>query len=74
LRVVGDAVDRYLVIGAFSENVPEKCSGLPVKQYSGTDLQKILSPNFKKIRCLEEDHLTSFNTLQSFTFCSFEKT
>src|ERR1700744_706574 len=26
LRIVGDAIDRYLVIGTFSENGPEKCS------------------------------------------------
>lgn len=73
LRIAGNAIDRYMVIGTFSENGPEKCSGLPVKKYSETDLQRTVSRDFKKIKCVAEDHLTPFNTLQSFTFCSFEK-
>jgi len=73
LKVAGDTVDQYLVVGTFSENGPEKCSGLPVKQYSEAALQQTLARDFKKIECVTEDHVTPFNTVQNFTFCSFQK-
>lgn len=73
MEIAGSAVKKYLVVGTFSENGPEKCSGLPVKQYSETELQQALSKNFQKIECIKEDHITPFNTVQNFLFCSFEK-
>lgn len=73
LNIAANAVEQYLVVGTFSENGPEKCSGLPVKQYSETELQKALAKDFQKIKCITEDHPTPFNTLQNFVFCSFGK-
>jgi SAM-dependent methyltransferase len=73
LAIADQAVDNYLVIGTFSENGPEKCSGLPVRQYSENPLQKQLNRCFAKIRCINEDHLTPFQTIQNFLFCSFKK-
>jgi 2-polyprenyl-3-methyl-5-hydroxy-6-metoxy-1,4-benzoquinol methylase len=63
-----------MVVGTFSDNGPEKCSGLPVKQYNENSLTTLLRKYFKKIRCITTDHLTPFNTLQNFLFCSFQKT
>ena len=63
-----------MVIGTFSTNGPEKCSGLPVKQYNENTLTSLLQKYFKKIRCITTDHLTPFNTIQHFLFCSFQKT
>ena len=63
----------FLMIGTFSENGPAKCSGLPVVQYSEDLLSSTLAANFRKIRCLKEDHETPFHTLQNFLFCSFRK-
>ncbi len=62
-----------LLIGTFSESGPEKCSGLPVKQYTENALTGTLKKWFKKIRCIHTDHLTPFNTIQNFLFCSFQK-
>jgi hypothetical protein len=73
LETAGSAVGQYLVVGTFSDNGPDKCSGLPVKQYSEIELQQTLSKDFQKIECITEDHPTPFNTLQNFVFCSFEK-
>lgn len=73
VQIAAGAVDQYLIIATFSDNGPEKCSGLQIKQYSETDLQQTLAVNFRKIECLTEDHVTPFNTVQNFTFCSFEK-
>src|SRR5687767_1004188 len=63
----------YITIGTFSEAGPKKCSGLPVKQYSEETLSSILNTYFEKIRCVTEDHVTPFQTLQNFLFCSFRK-
>jgi SAM-dependent methyltransferase len=67
------AVSGYLTIGTFSENGPERCSGLPVKQYSEDELALVLASGFRKIRCTHEDHFTPFNTIQNFLFCNFGK-
>jgi SAM-dependent methyltransferase len=71
--LVNEFVTNYLVIGLFSENGPTKCSGLPVKQYSKHDLSLTFSNSFDKINCINEDHITPFNTRQNFLFCSFKK-
>jgi len=67
------AINNYMIIGTFSKQGPEKCSGLYVKQYSETLLQRTLSKQFKKLKCISEDHLTPFKTIQNFLFCSFKK-
>jgi hypothetical protein len=72
LTIAREAIDGYLTIGTFSENGPKKCSGLDIKQYSEQDLITAFSKDFNKLKCIEEDHITPFNTLQNFTFCSFK--
>lgn len=67
------AVSGFLTIGTFSENGPEKCSGLPIKQYSAEKLTAELESGFTKLRCITEDHVTPFDTKQHFLFCSFKK-
>ncbi len=62
-----------MVIGTFSTNGPEKCSGLPVKQYDEKMLTGTLQKWFTKIRCITTDHITPFKTIQNFLFCSFQK-
>ena len=73
IDIAAAAVKQYLIIGTFSENGPEKCSGLFIQQYSEESLDKKLHTDFKKLRCITEDHLTPFNTTQNFLFCSFKK-
>ena len=68
-----NAVSRFLVIGTFSDTGPKKCSGIEIKQYSEEELEKQLANGFKKVRCVNENHVTPFNTAQNFTFCSFER-
>lgn len=63
----------FAVIGTFSTNGPEKCSGLPIRQYNEQDLTMELSKGFMKIKCITEDHITPFQTKQNFLFCSFKK-
>lgn len=62
-----------LVIGTFSESGPAKCSGIEIKQYSQEDLCAVFKDGFQKIKCMNADHSTPFNSIQHFTFCSFRK-
>lgn len=73
LELAKSAVKGYLTIGTFSKKGPEKCSGLPITQYSETDLTTALQKGFEKIRCITEDHITPFATTQNFLFCSFKR-
>ncbi len=63
----------YVILGTFSENGPAKCSGLEIKQYSEASMSTRFEINFDRIKCIEEEHITPFNTTQNFLFCSFKK-
>jgi SAM-dependent methyltransferase len=62
-----------LVIGTFSEEGPKKCSGIEIKQYSEAKMTDTLKKYFDKIKCITVDHMTPFDTIQKFIFCSFRK-
>ena len=63
----------FLTIATFSDNGPDKCSGLQIKKYSEKTLTSALKKKFDKIRCITEDHITPFKTIQNFLFCSFKR-
>jgi SAM-dependent methyltransferase len=73
LNTARNSVSGFLTIGTFSENGPEKCSGLQIKQYSEEKLTAELQYGFDKLRCITEDHTTPFDTTQNFLFCSFKR-
>lgn len=75
VAIAEDAIkqDGYLILGTFSENGPEKCSGLEIKQYSEASMSARFEVAFNRIKCIKEDHKTPFNTIQNFLFCSFQK-
>ncbi len=75
VSIAEDAIkkDGYLILGTFSENGPEKCSGLEIKQYSEASMSARFEIAFDRIKCIQEDHTTPFNINQSFLFCSFKK-
>jgi len=73
VRTIEKWVSDSIIIGTFSENGPKKCSGLDIKQYSETALENQFSKSFKKLKCINEDHTTPFQTEQNFTFCRFNK-
>ena len=71
LTIVRNNTKGYLVVATSSQSGPKKCSGLPIKQYSDDQLANIFMEGFQKIRCVNVDHITPFQTKQNFTFCSF---
>ncbi len=79
-------VDRYLerlshllkpggllILGTFSENGPEKCSGIPVHRYSEAEMVERLQHLCTRIKCFKVDHVTPFDTVQNFLFCAFRR-
>ena len=75
VSIAEDAIRKggYLVLGTFSKNGPEKCSGLEIKQYSEASMSARFEISFQRIKCVHEDHKTPFDTIQNFLFCSFQK-
>ncbi|MCU0468188.1 MAG: class I SAM-dependent methyltransferase [Arcicella sp.] len=63
----------FMSVGTFSEQGPTKCSGLEIKQYSEYSMTATFEENFRKIKCINENHETPFNTIQNFTFCTFQR-
>jgi len=63
----------YLILGTFSENGPDMCSGLKVQQYNEERMTKIFSSNFNKIECFTENHQTPSGSNQNFLFCVFQR-
>jgi SAM-dependent methyltransferase len=72
VKLVNSSVTDFLVIGTFSEDGPLKCSGLEIQQYSELSMVDQFK-GFEKIKCENEKHLTPFDTIQNFIFCSFKK-
>ena len=71
--ITSNFVSKNLIIGTFSKDGPLKCSGLDIVQYDEHSLSKIFENSFDLIRCLTSDHITPFETVQNFQFCSFKK-
>ncbi len=62
-----------LILATFSENGPEKCSGIPVHRYSEAEMVARLQKVCERIKCFTVDHVTPFDTVQNFLFCAFRK-
>lgn len=73
VEIASASVTQFLTIGTFSKSGPLKCSGLEISQYDEHSLLQRFENNFVKLRCLTQDHITPFNTVQNFLFCSFKR-
>lgn len=73
LKIARETVDKFMIIGTFSKNGPKRCSMLDVHQYNEHEMQRQLQNGFEKIKCISENHITPFNTVQNFLFCSFKR-
>jgi len=75
IALVGKAIKPggELIIGTFSENGPEKCSGIPISKYSIIELSELFSSDFNLEKAFNESHPTPFNTEQEFTFVHLKR-
>ena len=62
-----------LIIGAFAEDGPLKCSGLEIKRYSVDQISDLFKETFELVESFKMLHKTPFNTEQSFSFCVLRK-
>jgi SAM-dependent methyltransferase len=58
----------YLIMGTFSENGPEECSGLSVARHSIADLTSSLAVDFTVIDTSIHEHITPSGAAQEFAW------
>jgi SAM-dependent methyltransferase len=63
----------YFILGTFSDKGPEKCSGLPITQYSIEAMKKRFKMAFEPVDCQNIAHQTPSGDIQDFTFCCFRQ-
>jgi trans-aconitate methyltransferase len=63
----------YLILGTFSTDGPDMCSGLHVQKYSEAELTGLFEKDFKKVECFTELHKTPSGASQNFLFCVFQR-
>ncbi len=75
LKVLNNSLKEngYLLLATFSENGPKNCSGLPIKQYSAEQMEKLLQDQFETVRIQNIDHTTPWDAKQNFTIGLFRK-
>lgn len=57
-----------LVLGAFAEDGPEQCSGLPVARYTPEGLAEALGEGFTPVATRRAEHHTPWDAVQPFTW------
>ncbi|MCP4882841.1 MAG: class I SAM-dependent methyltransferase [Flavobacteriales bacterium] len=65
--------DGAMIVGTFSKTGPSKCSGLPIKQYDASTLEKLVSGEFEIIENFNSVHMTPSNVKQNYVFCRFKR-
>lgn len=61
-----------LLLGAFSDQGPTRCSGIDIQQYSEASLLERFQPPFRQLFAERLPHQTPFDTVQEFLFMGFE--
>ena len=64
----------YIMIGCFSENGPEQCSGLPVARHSTADLMAAMGDEFEVIEATSRLHRTPSGGEQEFAWVTAQRT
>jgi hypothetical protein len=67
------AVGGWLVVGAFAEDGPDHCSGLPVQRHSRESLTDAFGPAFAPVDFDHEDHVTPSGAVQRFLYGRFRR-
>lgn len=57
-----------LILGTFRPGAPPKCSGLPVKHHTATELAAFFAPEFELEETLETVHVTPGGIEQAYVF------
>lgn len=63
----------FLIVGTFTSDGPEKCSGLPVHRYDGDSLASVFGEYFDLRRTVIEEHITPSGVRQPFVYVVMER-
>lgn len=63
----------HVIVATFSEDGPEKCSGLPVMRYQPESLHAEFGEAFLLVEHEKESHHTPSGTVQQFVYCYCRK-
>lgn len=63
----------FLILGTFSDEGPEKCSGINIHQYSESEMSELFEKDFEKISFQKINHTTPWEATQNFSFGVFRK-
>lgn len=63
----------HLILGTFADGAPPKCSGLPVKRYTETELESLFGEEFVLLRHRRQRHVTPGGKGQMYLFCHFQR-
>ena len=72
-ELINLAVSGYFILATFSDQGPNKCSGLEICNYAKKDIEAFFSLNFRMISSFNYNHPTPFGTYQNFIFSVFNK-
>jgi len=72
-ELVNSTVSGYFILATFSDQGPDKCSGMKICKYSELDIQAFFCINFRMISSFKHNHPTPFGTHQNFIFSVFNK-
>ena len=75
VEIAAEAINAkgQMIIGTFSVNGPNTCSGLKVSQYSKETLDQTFKNYFDLKKVINPIHMTPGGSKQQFVFCCFEK-
>lgn len=62
----------HAIVATFAEDGPEKCSGLPVRRYSPSELAAELSPVLEMLDARRVMHVTPWGAEQRFVYVRFK--
>jgi SAM-dependent methyltransferase len=64
----------HLILATFALTGPQRCSGLPVRRYTPSQLQALLGAGFRLLESRPQVHVTPAGGSQDFVWCHFVKT
>lgn len=67
------ALGGHMIIGAFSESGPGKCSGLPIQRYNDLKIFELFKDEFSLEENCDIQHHTPSSTVQNYVFCRFKR-
>jgi hypothetical protein len=66
-------VGSVVIVGTFGEHGPDRCSNLPARQYSTTELATFFGTAFQVVHEEVTDHVTPSGAVQSFSWVVLQR-